>query len=92
MRLAIKLGYSNVDNMLAYMTASQFSEWQRFYLLEPFGSQAEERHLATISMQMANYLRPKGTEAFSLSDFMLSSVAKTQPRKKSVEELYQLFG
>lgn len=92
MRLAVKLGYSDVDTMLNLMLASQYSEWQRFYALEPFGTKLEEQHLATISMQIANYLRPNEATPFHISDFMLSHVAQQQPRKKSVEELYRLFG
>ena len=42
LRLALEMGWPNVDAMLREMTAEQFDEWIAYYQLEPFGILAED--------------------------------------------------
>lgn len=91
MRLAVKLGIHNVDDMLSSMLATDFVEWQRFYALEPFGAKFEEIHLAALRCQLSNYLRAKNQTAAQITDFMMSSVEKVSPRKQSITEAYEML-
>ncbi len=53
MQLALAAGTLDVDAMLDNMTSEQFSEWQAFYRIYPFGAEAETHRWA---MQQANIL------------------------------------
>jgi len=51
MQLALAAGIVDVDLMLNSMTSNQFSEWQAFYRVNPFGAGAQTRRFA---IQQAN--------------------------------------
>lgn len=53
MQLALAAGILDVDSMLESMTSQQFSEWQAFYIINPFGAGAETSRFA---IQQANIL------------------------------------
>lgn len=91
MRLAVKLGVYNVDDMLANMQANEFIEWQRFYALEPFGARFEELHLAALRCQISNYLRAKNQPAINITEFMMSAVQKQQTPKQSISEAFKIL-
>jgi hypothetical protein len=54
MQLALVAGKLNVDEMLDSMTSNQFSEWQAFYRINPFGAGAETRRFAIQQAHIVN--------------------------------------
>lgn len=89
MKLAVTLGFVNVDQLLTKVTSRQLIEWQQFYRLEPFGPQEQDIHFAALRTDMANYLRAKHQVGYQTSDF-LRSYTPPEP-EKSVESLWALF-
>jgi hypothetical protein len=89
MRLALKLKILNMEDMLNNMICSEFVEWQNFALLEPFGAQVDELHLAGIRSQIANYLRKPNSAGYTASDFMMT---QTKKREQSISEIFQMMG
>lgn len=55
MRLALKLGRVNVDQMLAEISPQQFREWKAYEQVEPWGD--EWRQSSTIATVVANEIR-----------------------------------
>lgn len=53
------------------MSWEQFSEWQEYYTLEPFGEERDDLRAGTIASVIANVNRdPRRGVAFKPSDFM----------------------
>jgi hypothetical protein len=71
----LELGYANVDAMLAEMSSAQFTEWQLYFGIEPFGSQLLDVHFASFQSLFANANRPKNQSAYQPKEFMLSKQA-----------------
>lgn len=73
-RLALKLGRSNVDEMLRSMTAVQFREWIEFYRLEPFGEDREDLRIATVVQVLMNVHRDskRRRQPYSILDCVLA--------------------
>jgi len=59
-RLALKLGWSNVDAMLRSMTARQYLEWLEFARVEPFGEDRADARAGIIARILANIYRDRG--------------------------------
>jgi hypothetical protein len=51
MQLALTFGYIDVDSMLNSISSQQFSDWQTFYRIHPFGAEIDSERFA---MQQAN--------------------------------------
>lgn len=79
-----------MSRMLQGMLCTDFIEWQNFSMLEPFGARADEIHMAGIRAQIANYLKKSGTQALSITDFMLTAQQKT-PKKQTAADIYKLM-
>lgn len=71
MRLALELGYANVDVMLAEMPAQMFSEWLAYYQIEPFGILAYDALSAQGKAIYVNSNRRKGKLPKKIKDFLL---------------------
>ncbi|MBQ1771733.1 MAG: hypothetical protein II000_07310, partial [Clostridia bacterium] len=71
LRLALQLGYANVDAMMREMTAQQFDEWIAYYQIEPFGILAEDALSAHWKAIYVNAHRKKGKQAMKVDKFML---------------------
>ena len=70
-RLALALGQSNPDAMLARMPYRVFCEWQTYAQMEPFGEERADLRAGIVAATVANCLaRRKGQPAFRASDFM----------------------
>ena len=72
-RLALRLGWANVDQMLRNMSSQQLSEWMAFYELEPFGEDREEARIGQVVQVLANANRDskKRKTPYSLEDVVL---------------------
>jgi len=83
MRLALHLGYANVDRMLRSMTGRQFEEWRLFFELEPFGNDVQEDLFASIVQILANVNRGKArrNRPFSLEEARMSFGDRGTDRK-----------
>lgn len=57
--LALKLGYADVDKMLASLTSSQLSEWQCYMTLTNEAAQSAEAEART-SAQVSSALSRRG--------------------------------
>lgn len=77
LRLALSLGWPNVDAMLREMTAEQFDEWIAYYQLEPFGILAEDAMSAHWKAIYVNAHRKKGKQAMKTEKFLLFRDEKT---------------
>jgi hypothetical protein len=59
------------------MDSAEFTEWQAFYLIEPFGDEvADRRHGSAMALQ-ANAQRGPNTEPFKAEDFMYGATAQS---------------
>lgn len=75
-RLAAHLG-KTVRQLQAEMTSDEFTEWQAYYLMEPFGAAAEDiRHGVGMSM-LANAHFASKDKSFSADEFMLGDAGKS---------------
>lgn len=63
------------------MSAEEFSEWQAYYTLEPFGELRADLRSGVVASLLYNINRPKTAEALSPADFMLF-----QEREKPADE------
>jgi len=70
MQLALAAGTLNVDLMLNSISSEQFSEWQAFYLLHPFGPQAETQRFAIQQANIANAPHYKTQKVRKMSEYM----------------------
>jgi hypothetical protein len=70
-RLALKLGYVDVNRMLGQISTRQFSEWRAYADLEPFDEERADLRAASIVQAIVNTSRRKGTPAFKLKDCTL---------------------
>lgn len=69
-RLALALGFPDVDIMLDQMPAEMLSEWLAYYQLEPFGILAEDTISAHWKAIYVNSNRNKGTRAKKVTQFL----------------------
>ncbi|WP_426196184.1 phage tail assembly protein T [Massilia sp. DWR3-1-1] len=58
------------------MTSAEFTEWQAFYELEPFGGPVEDRRHGVATALFANSQRGSGSEPFKAEDFMYGREAQ----------------
>lgn len=84
LRLALQLGYANVDAMMREMTAQQFDEWIAYYQLEPFGILAEDALSAHWKAIYVNAHRKKGKQAMKVDKFLLF-----KEQKKDASALFE---
>lgn len=84
LRLALELGWPNVDAMLREMTAEQFDEWIAYYQLEPFGILAEDALSAHWKAIYTNMHRRKGKQAVKTEKFLLF-----QDERKDADALFE---
>ena len=89
MRLALALGWTNPDAMLASMPVRIYEEWKAFGREEPFWEERADYRAALIAYTVAATApRKKGGRAPKFSDFLLNfgtPVKKTWP---TGEQLY----
>jgi len=72
MRLALALGWSNPDAMLASMPTRVYEEWKAFGREEPFWEERADYRAALIAYTVAaNTPRKKNARAPKFSDFLL---------------------
>ena len=70
------------------MSSSEFSEWQAYYELEPFGAWRDNWHFAQLTALLFNINRGSG-KALSPADFMYVD-AETAQEKRDMEFLGRL--
>ena len=85
LRLALELGYANVDAMLREMTAQQFTEWIAYYQLEPFGTLMQDTEWATWKALYANAHLQKGKSSMKTKKFLLFG-----EKERDASELYEI--
>lgn len=87
MQLALAVGNLNVNAMLDNMSSEQFSEWQAFYRINPFGAGAETSRFA---MQQANILNGPH---FSTKKIRLATefMPAQKPKKKTIAQQIAMF-
>lgn len=80
------MGITNVDAMLAGMTAKCFYGWMAYDALEPFGERRQDYRTASIVTALWNIARDtkKHPDPFKYSDFVIDF------EEKSPEQLHQL--
>lgn len=84
LRLALELGWPNVDAMMREMTAEQFDEWIAYYQLEPFGILAEDALSAHWKAIYTNAHRRNGKQVVKTEKFLLFT-----DEKKDASELFE---
>jgi len=85
-RLALALGESNPDAMLARMPHRVFLEWIEYTRIEPFGEERADLRAGIVASTIANCLaRKKGQPAFEVKDFMPNFAP---PKQKTADELF----
>lgn len=71
------------------MSARTFAEWQAFYTLEQFGSQADFWQAGLIASMIANVYRKKNQKPFTPYDFMPKGMVETPETYSSDEHAVQ---
>ncbi len=84
LRLALELGWPNVDAMLREMTAQQFDEWLAFYQLEPFGIGAIDSEWAHWKAIYTNAHARKGKRVPKPEKFLLF-----RDKEKDASDIYE---
>jgi hypothetical protein len=96
-RLALQLGWVNVDHMLRTITAEQFQEWMVFEALEPFETERGDVRNAAVVSTLINLKRKRGKKPISLDACKLrfgdsQPVAKertqTWEQQKAIAQMY----
>ena len=82
MQLALAVGVLNVDTLLDSISSAQFSEWQAFYQLFPFGAQAETHRFAQQQANIVNSPHYRYKNAREPSEFM----PNYRPKKQTVAD------
>lgn len=73
------------------MSSREFSEWQAYYVLEPFGQERDNLHTGIVAATIANAHRdPEKNKPFKPNDFMLTGRG-AKVRKQSSGEIYSAF-
>lgn len=84
LRLALEMGWPNVDAMMREMTSEQFDEWIAYYQLEPFGILAEDVISAHWKAIYCNTHRKKGKQALKTKQFLLF-----RDEKKNADDIFE---
>lgn len=63
------------------VSPAEFTEWQAFFQLEPFGAWRDNYHAAMLSALTFNIHRGKATAAAKVSDFMYEDPEITAERQ-----------
>tara|TARA_R110001583_G_scaffold21308_3_gene80877 strand:+ start:25883 stop:26185 length:303 start_codon:yes stop_codon:yes gene_type:complete len=87
MQLALAAGKVNVDQMLDEMTSNQFSEWQAFYRVNPFGAGAETYRFAMQQAHIVNSPHFSSKKLRSPDEFM----PVFKEKKQTIEQQIALF-
>lgn len=90
MQLALAAGTLDVDLMLNSISSEQFSEWQAFYQLFPFGAQAETHRFAVQQANIVNSPHYQPKKAFTPCDFMPRYTRKKQTTEQQIALFDQL--
>jgi hypothetical protein len=80
-------GLVDVDNMLDSISSAQFSEWQAFYQIYPFGASAETRRFAVQQANIVNSPHYRHKSAVSSDDFMPVTNVKKQSASDQIAML-----
>jgi len=84
MQLALAAGIVDVDSMLNGMTSNQFSEWQAFYRVNPFGAGAETRRFAIQQAHIVNSPHFSSKKLRKPDEFMPVFKEKKQTIKQQI--------
>jgi len=76
-QLAMVLGYSSGESLLADLSVAEFRTWQAVWALHPFGVQVERLMQAQQLALYANAHRDPKQRPFKPEDFLPSGVPKT---------------
>ena len=68
------------------LTSDEMTEWQAFYLLEPWGSDPAALNTAIVAATIANVNRRENTPPYSPVDFMPRYGVPKKPQEASAEE------
>jgi len=89
----LALGVYSPDILARHLTSSQLTEWQAYYVLEPFGHDAEWSRTGTVAAVIASVFRKKGRSPYKPTDFMPApKLTKVQKAKQVVDGLLEFFG
>jgi hypothetical protein len=88
-RLAIALGMT-LKEVQSRVDSAEFSRWQAYYKVEPFGEERADMRSAVIASTLANIHRGKG-KAYTLNDFMIDFSGKEKKSAKEMSDIFSLF-
>jgi hypothetical protein len=83
-RLAMALGRT-VNELVDSMTSQEFTEWQAFFILEPWGHDVEYHRTGVVASMAYNIARGKNDRAISATDFIPGMEQPPEPLE-SVED------
>lgn len=63
------LGFHSVKDCQAAISSNEFTEWQAYDLIEPFGFDRLPAYFGTIAATIANTQRTKNSKVFQWRDF-----------------------
>lgn len=82
-RLALAIGGTTVRELQERMSSREFSEWQAFYAIEPFGWLADNWGHAQTASLIANTHLPKNAKPYKQEDFL--------PKEKEMQTTDQML-
>lgn len=90
------LGFKSVRECQAHISSTEFSEWQAYDLLEPFGSDRQAMYFGTVAATIANAHATKQSQTRQWYDFFppyeFSKHQTTEEQIHIVELLNEAFG
>lgn len=72
------------------MTGRQFTDWKRFYEVEPFGFRARWVPFALLCSVVANVMGGRSARSLTVDDFMPVDT-ETVPRQQTGQEILEAF-
>jgi hypothetical protein len=77
MRLALRLGFADVDAMLGSLTSKQIEEWRQYDMIEPING--TDQVLAKLSSMFHAAHAGKGGKTLTAADFMPMLIEDQKP-------------
>ena len=74
--------------LLSQISSRELSEWQAYFIVEPFGEYRADLRNAIVACVMANANRSKDTEPFMVKDFMPKFEAE---KPQSISDMHILL-
>lgn len=86
--MALQVGRTDVDNLLAEHTAAEWTEWMAYFMVHPFGETRADLRSAIVACVIANANRASHSAPYKPYDFMpFQEAERTVEVPKTLDEM-----